>query len=795
MIYKEKSQKKIEILAPAGSYQSFMAAIAAGADAVYAGGPRFGARAFAKNFTIDEMLNAIDYAHLHERKFYLTVNTLLKNNEINDLYDYLKPFYEGGLDAVIVQDLGVLKVIREWFPDLEIHASTQMTITSADGASFIKEQGAARVVPARELSLEEIRDIKEKTELDIECFVHGALCYSYSGQCLMSSLIGGRSGNRGQCAQPCRLPYQVGKEKNHLLSMKDICTLDLIPDLIESGIDSFKIEGRMKQPEYVAGVTSIYRKYVDLYLKTGRKGYHVSNQDKEMLMDLYNRGGFHTGYYKQHNGSEMLASKRPNHAGISAVKLISQKGRELTVQALTELHKGDILEFPVSKEVYTLGRSAKRGEKLMIIAPKGQKYSPGTCFSRTRNQKLVDFLNDNYTNKKIKNKIQGFLRMSAGELATLTVWMNDIYVQAESEMIVDKAAKRPLTQQTIIEKLSKTGDTDFEFEHLEVILDGDVFLPVQQLNELRRRVLEELKDAICSQYHRRAAIFAPVIKNINTPEEFHTEKKGISVLVHTKEQLSVLSGYSQIDRVYLEYDILDIYNENVENLDSVKKLRKSNTEIFLAMPQIFRMDTSERFATNFDEIFAYIDGVLVRNLESLYFLKKHGFDKKIILDHNQYVMNYQSKLFWMDNGIESFTFPLELNKQEIERFGGSAELIIYGYTPVMTSAQCIVKNIYGCKKQPQQITLKDRLQNHFTVCNHCQDCYNVIYNDAPLYLLDLKEDISRLHPVSVRLEFSIENAEETKNILERYFKIIHKNIPVSDMPKHYTRGHFRRGIS
>ena len=297
-----RMEEKIEILAPAGSYDSFVAAINAGADAVYAGGMRFGARAYADNFTSQQLLDAVDYAHLHKKRLYLTVNTLLKDSEMKELYAYLKPLYCQGLDAVIVQDAGVLSFVRAYFPDLEIHASTQMTITNVYGAQYLKEYGVKRVVPARELSLAEIRRIRSETKMDVECFVHGALCYCYSGQCLLSSFIGGRSGNRGQCAQPCRLPYTAKEKKGYLLSLKDICTLELLPEMAEAGINSFKIEGRMKKPEYVAAVTAMYRKYLDMYYEKGKAGYKVDQADLEQLKDIYNRGGFHTGYYKKHNG-------------------------------------------------------------------------------------------------------------------------------------------------------------------------------------------------------------------------------------------------------------------------------------------------------------------------------------------------------------------------------------------------------------------------------------------------------------------------------------------------------------
>lgn len=305
--------KHVEILAPAGSYESLRAAISAGADAVYLGGIRFGARAYAENLGEERLLEAIDYVHLHGRKIYMTVNTLLKDKEIEGLYDYLLPYYRQGLDAVIVQDLGVLSFVREHFPDLAVHISTQMTVVHALGAQFFKEQGAERIVPARELNLTEIRQMKEETGLEMECFVHGAMCYCYSGQCLMSSMIGGRSGNRGQCAQPCRLPYDAGDGRaKDLMSLKDLCTIDLIPELINAGIDSFKIEGRMKQPDYVYTVVQMYRKYTDRYLLQGREDFRVSEEDRGLLQGVYRRRGYSDGYYKRQNGKDMISFGRPH---------------------------------------------------------------------------------------------------------------------------------------------------------------------------------------------------------------------------------------------------------------------------------------------------------------------------------------------------------------------------------------------------------------------------------------------------------------------------------------------------
>ena len=308
-------KRKLEVLAPAGSFESLKAAVSAGADAVYMGGSKFGARAYAQNPEGESLLDAIDYAHLHGVKLYLTVNTLLKDQELEqELYEYLKPCYEHGLDAVLVQDLGVLCAIRKWFPALPVHASTQMTLCGPGSVELLKEMGVERAVLSRELSLKEIADIYQKTGMELETFVHGALCYCYSGQCLFSSILGGRSGNRGRCAQPCRLAYQAadGQRKTltgeqTLLSPKDICALDLIPQIAEAGVYSLKIEGRMKRPEYTAGVVRIYRKYVDQYLQNGAKGYQVAEADRKELLLLFNRDGFSRGYYEQHNGRNMMA--------------------------------------------------------------------------------------------------------------------------------------------------------------------------------------------------------------------------------------------------------------------------------------------------------------------------------------------------------------------------------------------------------------------------------------------------------------------------------------------------------
>lgn len=849
--YPKAKSQKIEILSPAGSFDSFRAAILSGADAVYAGGNRFGARAFAENFSEQELLKAIDYAHLHGKRFYLTVNTLIKEHEFPELCIYLEPLYRGGLDAVIVQDIGVMSYIHDYFPELELHASTQMTITGTPGARFLQSQGVTRVVPARELSLEEIRHMKAETGMEIECFVHGALCYSYSGQCLMSSMIGGRSGNRGQCAQPCRLPYAAEGAGGYLLSMKDICTLDLIPDFIEAGIDSFKIEGRMKKPEYVAGVTSMYRKYTDIYLKNGREGYKVSPEDKERLMDLFNRGGFHTGYYFRKNGRDMITLKRPNHAGVAAVMTISQKGREIRGKALTDLYHGDVIEFSGQKEDsgqrgnYTFGRDYSKGSMITLPAPKGYRADTGKIFYRIRSSRLVEQLASLEGFGKIKEKIYGILKLSVGKPVTLTVWhdngrggnskintndpsagshgksVNRTTVTVFSEIPAVRAEKSPLDPERVRRQIEKTGNTDFEFENLEILIEGEVFLPMQQFNELRRKALEALEKEICLRYHR---CLQERIKSSEEQETCRQDQecpKGrcesenshqniaekcfttltpvtkLSVLAETESQMNVCLDFSGISRIYADCGMNSDLFCSSSARELCGKFRSRGTEVFLAMPHIFRKQTQKRYEQYIqDGRFSEFDGMLVRNYESIQFLKEHGYSGKMILDSSMYTLNCRARMFWESIGADGYTLPFELNRQEARRVDGiKSELVLYGYIPVMISAQCVVNTIKGCKKAEQLIFLTDRTDSRFPVRNRCSDCYNVIYNTVPLCLFSEKEAVEKIRCGSYRIQFTVEDAEETKEILTQFRNVFLENKKFTPESGQFTRGHFRRGIS
>ena len=712
--------RDVEILAPAGSMECLRAAVAAGADAIYLGGTKFGARAYAQNLSEEDLVQAIEYVHNHGRKIYMTVNTLLKDRELNELYAYLLPYYKAGLDGVIVQDIGAVKFIGEYFPEMPVHASTQMTITNTLGADFLKRYGITRVVPARELSLKEIRDMKKQTGLEMECFVHGALCYCYSGQCLLSSMIGGRSGNRGQCAQPCRLPYQTeGKKPADLMSLKDLCTIDILPELIDAGIDSFKIEGRMKQPEYVYTVVKMYRKYADQYLKLqkegkGKSSYHVSEADKRELLATYQRRGYCEGYYYQHNGKNMVSLKRPKN-----------------------------------------GRDGSAEEKP-------------------------------WQDIKVQEKINGILTLSVGNRAKLTVSCGDVTVECIGQE-VQAAQKQPLDPARIEKQMRKTGNTEFTFDNLEILIEGNVFLPMQALNELRREGIEELTEQIQMQYRREEAGcgMKTATAGFDSDADGVTETAGkkeccISASVQNKAQLDTAVN-SKIRYIYLEED--------------VEFEREDGVQYFLAMPYIFRENTIKRYEKMYTEIEKKYDGILIRNWESYAWLKRHEYQKEIRSDYNLYIFNRKTKEELRRLGIARGTASVELNDRELARIGIEEQVFIaYGYQPVMISAGCIQKTSASCDGKGGVLSISDRYQKKFAVRRYCRDCYNVMYNSAPLFLADKAEEVHALAPAELRLDFTTESSGQVKEICHAYTLAFEKGCKTEPPMQDYTRGHFKRGV-
>lgn len=723
----------VELLAPAGSYQTVVAAIAAGADAVYMGGSKFGARAYAENGDEDTIIKAIKYVHLHGKALYLTVNTLLKNREMEEeLYDYLLPYYRAGLDAVIVQDVGVLSFVKKYFPDLPIHASTQMTITGAKSGRLLEEMGCTRIVTARELSLDEIAKIHQETNIEIESFVHGALCYCYSGQCLMSSMLGGRSGNRGRCAQPCRLPYQVydhekrvNNEKNqYALSPKDMCTIDILPQIIEAGVFSLKIEGRMKKPEYTAGVVRIYRKYLDLYEKNPET-YRVEEKDKQELFDLYNRDGFHTGYYLDHNGPNMMAVKN---------------------------------------------KKASEGQK-------------------KRNDELFEELRESYIDKTDFVNIDGKLELLKGQKARLMIG-----TQVYEGAVVDEAMKHPLDKDRVFKQICKTGNTPFTFRKLDIQMDSDIFMPMQALNELRRNALCSYEELLVSSYYRNQE--QPYERGLKAEKIQMKLKEGFSVSVDTREQLNTVLHSLCVKRIYASISIFSRDNllEDVKNY--IEMAKRQEKEAYLVLPYIVRNNSLTYVEPHLQEfVMCGLDGYLIRNLESLYLLKEKNLLDHAIADANLYTYNNRAQEFYRSCGINEDTVPYELNGGEIShRDNGQSEMIVYGYQPLMISAQCVRKNFVKCDKKSQTMVLQDRYNIKFQVQCVCDYCYNIIYNSLPLAIIKEAKQIKGYGLKGLRLCFTRESGSETDNILREFYNVYMKK-QESGLPNdRFTKGHLKRGV-
>ena len=759
--------KKVELLSPAGNYETMVGAFNAGADAVYLGGSKFGARAYADNFDRDQVLDAISYAHINGKKIYMTVNTLVKEREFGELYDFMFPFAEKRLDGVIVQDYGVMRFIRQEFPGVELHASTQQTVTGVHGARLLKELGCCRVVPARELCLEEMKRIRTEADIEVEAFIHGAMCYCYSGVCLFSSMVGGRSGNRGRCAQPCRLPYRLLGDKSgreqYPLSLKDMCTVDMIPELIEAGIDSFKIEGRMKKPEYSAGVTSLYRKYIDLYYKEPEKKHEISREDMEILKSLYLRTGISQGYYHKHNGKDMVTLDSPAYNGTS--------------------------------------------------------------------DKVLSEVKDKFLGRELKIKCDLDCRLTLGEEAviSMTAYLGDrtIY-ESVTGKVVEAASKRPMDKDSVLKQLDRLGNTPFEAENINVeINDGGsgngIFVPVSELNELRRQLCEKVQAMIVAAPDKEAAA-APgrEYKDIYEGQE---DKTGVlDVFVLTMDQLTaVLEGAKDTKapgRVYVDSNLF--FSEGKKISDIIMKFRgcSADTEFIIALPFVCR---NEKFdaTTDLKQIADELDdsefaGVLVRNLEQLGFFKEIDFSGKVILDYGVYNWNAEAvKLLLECNtgnvekgfNISEISVPLELTIHEAKELVNAVReaskvpvsYCIYGKVPMMVSAGCVKKTTDNCSGKmnshySESLTIVDRMDNELDVTTNCRNCYNVIWNAHPTALHKKYDNIIKLGIFNrLRVDFSTEDGETAKEVYEAFAEESPEKADVFDRIS-YTAGHYKRGV-
>lgn len=750
-------RQRAELLAPAGSVETMYAAFAAGADAVYIGGSRFGARAYADNAESEPLLEAIDYAHLHGKKLYLTVNTLLKEQEMDDLYAYLLPFYRQGLDAVIVQDFGVFRRIREWFPDLAIHASTQMTMSGALSALKLKELGATRIVTPRELSLAEIRRIHESCDLEIESFVHGALCYCYSGQCLFSSIAGGRSGNRGRCAQPCRMAYIVEQnekvilplQKGYILSPKDLCTIELLPQLIEAGIYSLKIEGRMKKPEYTAGVVSIYRKYLDRYLSNPKAAYRVSEADKRHLLGLFNRKGFTDGYYTRHNGSSMITYTAPDfRAGEDG--FLEKIRTDYIGTKLKENIKGTVKIYQGKPAILTVTAAVNK--------------------------------------ENLPDSVQDEIRNQTGDIQQ--IHKKEVTVRAG---LVQEAKSRPLTKESIQKQMEKLGDTDFSWESLTIETDEASFCPVGVLNELRRNAIGAIQNELLSVWHREANI-QKMDKITNGTADRQDNKTSAFVIWHasaeTMEQFICLLTQEWIHQVTIDSHICE--PDGYEKL--VRSVHEANKTCYLYLPKVFREEDEPWYLSHRETIIAAgFDGILASTPEAWLFAQQYLLPGKVAADHSLYTWNTQAAEEMVSWGSQYRTLSVELNRKELEASADeNSEMIVYGRIPMMVSAQCICKNTIGCKKQPAELVLVDRMKNRFPVKNICRECYNVIYNSLPLSLADQWSSVRTLPLRGYRLSFTTETQKQVRNVLAAYEEVSRTG-RTSIKLENTTRGHYKRG--
>lgn len=809
--------KNIEILAPAGSLEGMRAAMNAGCDAVYIGGSSFGARAYANNLDEETLLRAIDEAHIRNKRLYLTVNTLLKEQELTEkLFGFLEKFYLQGLDAVIVQDMGVLHFIHCNFPELPIHASTQTTLTMAEGANLLKQYGVSRIVTARELALSEIRTIRENTDFEIETFVHGALCYCYSGQCLMSSMIGGRSGNRGRCAQPCRMPYQFyvdGKQQSNtqekfLLSPKDINTLTILPELAEAGIDSFKIEGRMKRPEYAAAVSFLYRKYLDLYYELGKETYYRFAESKEFeqdmltLQDVYNRGGFSEGYGKTYHGKSMMSLYRPNHSGTFVGNVCSVKGIRATIELKESVNAQDILEIRQSRNSeegyeFTVKDSHIRGEFFETNTFKSAAIQEGDQVFRTKNNQLINQLTKEYIEKDKKMGIQGYLHAKCDEPLMLSVTFGECTVTAYGAL-VQEAVKQPMTKEKLAAPIEKTGDTLYYFDELRIDCGDHVFVPVAWLNEIRREAIALLQEAVTVQF-RRAKTDSLSRADVNILTETNRKEPGICISVQRLDQFEEAVRYPEVDAIYTDYQMIG----QKSMLLIAEAAGKAEKAFYVILPQICRRYEYNRLKKELIEIIENkaVAGFVVKNFEEVALLqsllKERKQNKQIILNDNMYTSNREAKVFWTELGITHYTASVEQNYRELKLLDISdSDLIVYGYQPVMVSAQCVFENTIGCKKcrENNKGYLTDRLGKKFFVQTDCSSCSNTIYNGKALSLLKQNEEIKELSPRRIRMDFTKETKEEMRLIIPAFIAAFRYGTNDQQELGDYTTGHFKRGV-
>lgn len=798
---------EIELLAPAGSMESMVTAIENGANAIYLGGKLLNARKYASNFEEDELMEAVRYAHLHGVKVYVTVNVLVSDYEMKEAMDYIRFLYEIDVDAIILQDIGMADLIRKMFPMLEIHGSTQMTINNLYGARYLQSLGFSRVVLARETPIDEIRKIKANTKIELEAFVHGALCFAYSGQCLMSSFIGGRSGNRGTCAQPCRMQYNIVDEKGninqkldklHYLSPKDLNTLDDLDKLLEAGIRSLKIEGRMKRKEYVATVVKTYRKALD----SGKTA--ITNEEKEDLRQIFNRG-FTKGVGLGDFGRNFMSTDRPDNRGILAGSIVDVDRKNIYLKLEIDINKGDGIEFQLSNGKYKglqSPKDAKSGSVFPIF--KRGDIDIGSKVYRTSSIKLLDRLNNGNT-ESVKEPIDMDMYIKQNENPKLKVKYKNHIAESELDKKVEESKNIPLTSEKVKEQLDKLGNSRYYLNEINIDLGENSFMTHKDLNRLRREALEKLEEKI-SNFNNREPINDDeynLLKDKYMNLKSHKKDEGfkLSIKIENIEQLKKLA-FNKMDRIYLPINnALPFMIEEIKDYD---------LEVFLWTDKILYDKDLERYRKIIDSNIDRINGITASNLGTYEFIKKI-YDINIHGDIGLNIFNSHSTSYFLDE-LPSITLSPELNLKQIElinkKVKGNLEAIVYGYLPAMISRNCLFATVKNCKNDDNCNTCKyangyglyDRKAMVFK--SYRKGNSSIIYNSVPLMLLDKLEDIKDSGINIFRLDFTseIENIDVIQSV---YYDYLNESIDYNqarDFVESYkenndiTMGHFYRGI-
>lgn len=803
--------KKVELLAPVGSMESLFAAVQNGADAVYLGGKLFNARQYAANFDDEDLKRAVEYAHLRDVKVYVTVNILIDDSEMKDTLRFIKYLYDINVDGIIVQDLGLAYLIRNIFPNFDLHASTQMTINNLPGAIFLRNFGFKRVVLARETPLEEIRRIHNSTDIQLEGFIHGALCVCYSGQCLMSSILGGRSGNRGRCAQPCRMAYSlIDYEKGeivfdewkdkYLISPKDLNTLEYLDQIVDSGIYSLKIEGRMKRPEYVATIVKNYRQALDCGISS------LTEENREDVLQIFNRG-FTKGLPLKDFGRNFISYDRPNNRGMAIGKVEKVDNKSIYIRLSKDLEKGDGIEIETAEGKYkgmVVDFSGNKGELLKI--DRFDKVLIGSTVYRTSKRKLIEDAISSFEEENIKYPIDMEATISIGKPARLTIDFNDKRIEVESDYVVEKAQKVGLTEERVKEQLLKLNDTLYYVDKISIYLDENAFMPVKEINGLRRKGIEKLNEYRLSLNSREAIsdeeFNIRLNKYFSLPKKEKVNVNRVSVKVLRKEQFDQLD-LNKLDRIYIGFD--------EDLIESILAAKDKGKEVYILTDRILYSKDLDLLKVKIEQVKDIIDGVSVSNLGTLQFIVDN-FNINIHGDLGLNVFNSFTVEALKQNGIKSITLSSELNTKQISRIVEKNqveyEAIAYGYLPLMIMKHCPMALVKNCKddhncescKFNSGYGLKDRKGINF----YMERRHNLttLYNSVPLFMLDTLDKIYKVGVDTIRLDFTFEkdNILEIQNMYYDFAKGLISKDEITQYCKEYrdknpiTKGHYFRGV-